>query len=106
MMQKGITTAIDPLIGVTLVQIIKIFLNGLTNSVVYVCDASDNRELFRKRKFDIWFRQNDDGTIIKIDGHLAIENFDIYNAILIHKDNPKKNRFIEAFNELNNQDAK
>ena len=78
----------------------------LTNAVVYVCDASDNKELFRKRKFDTWFREYDDGTIIKIDGHIAIEDFDIYNAILIHKDNPKKNRFIEAFNDLNNPEEK
>lgn len=103
---KGRTTVIDPRIGYTLVQIIKTFLNGLTNAVIYVCDASDSKELLRKRKFDVWFRQYDDGTIIKIDGHIAIENFEIYNAILIHKDNPKKNRFIEAFNDLNQQNEK
>lgn len=74
--------------------------------LIYVCDASDSKELLRKRKFDVWFRQYDDGTIIKIDGHIAIENFEIYNAILIHKDNPKKNRFIEAFNDLNQQNEK
>jgi len=73
---------------------------------VYVCDASDSKELFRKKKFDSWFRQYDDGTIIKIDGHISFENFEICNAILIHKDNPRKNRFIEAFNDLNNQDEK
>ena len=103
---KGETIAIDPRIGKTLVQIITIFLNSLTNAVVYVCDASDSKEVFRKRKFDTWFRQYDDGTIIKIDGYISFENFEIFNAILIHKDNPKKNRFIEAFNDLNNQDEK
>ncbi len=105
-LQKGTTSTIDPRIGSTIVQIIKTFLNGLTNAVVYVCDASDNKELLRKRKFDTWFREYDDGTIIKIDGHISIEDFNIYNAILIHKDNPKKNRFIEAFNDLNNADEK
>ena len=38
------------------------------------------------------------------DGHISIPNFTLYNAILIHKDNPKKNRFIEVFNDLNNID--
>nr|MDQ6890983.1 DUF6169 family protein [Bacteroidota bacterium] len=84
MLQKGTTSIIDPRIGSTIVQIIKTFLNGLTNAVVYVCDASDSKELFRKRKFDTWFREYDDGTIIKIDGHISIEDFNIYNAILIH----------------------
>jgi len=103
---KGKTTVIDPRIGNTLVQIIKTFLNGLINAVVYVCDASDSKELLRKKKFDMWFRQYDDGTIIKIDGHIATKDFEIYNTILIHKDNPKKNRFIEAFNDLNSQGGK
>lgn len=52
------------------------------------------------------FEQYDDGTIIKIDGHISFENFHILNAILIHKDNPKKNLFIEAFNDLNSEDGK
>ena len=82
-------------------EIVKQFLEGLENAVIYVCDSSDGRELLRKRKFDFWFRKYDDGTIIKIDGHIAIEDFHIYNTILIHKDNPLKNKFIEAFNDLN-----
>lgn len=53
-LKKGTVTVIDPRIGKTLVQIITTFLNGLTNAVVYVCDTSDNKELFRKRKFDSW----------------------------------------------------
>lgn len=88
-LKKGTSTIIDPRIGNTIVQIIKTFLNGLTNAVVYVCDVSDSKELLRKRKFDTWFREYD-GTIIKIDGHISIEGFNIYNAILIHKDNPKR----------------
>lgn len=103
---KGSSSTIDLRIGNTIVQIFKTFLNGLTNAVVYVCDASDSKELLRKRKFDTWFREYDDGTIIKIDGQISSEDFNIYNAILIHKDNPKKNRFIEAFNDLNNPDIK
>jgi hypothetical protein len=96
--------AIDERTGLTIVEIVKKFLEALENAVVYVCDTSDGRELLRKRKFDIWFRKYDDGTIIKVDGHISVPNFNIYNAILIHKDNPKKNRFIEVFNELNATD--
>lgn len=91
----------DERIGRTIIEIVKNFLSGLENAVVYVCDTSDGRELLRKRKFDQWFRKYDDGTIIKVNGHIAIPNFNIYNAILIHKENQKKNIFIEAFNDLN-----
>jgi len=91
----------DERTGFTIVEIVKQFLESLENAVVYVCDTSDGQELLRKRKFDQWFRKYDDGAIIKVDGHISIPGFRIYNAILIHKDNPKKNRFIEVFNELN-----
>ena len=69
-----------------------------------VCDNSDGKELLRKRKFDQWFKKYDDGTIIKVNGHIIVPNFNIYNAILIHKENNKKNLFIEAFNELNDSE--
>ena len=91
----------DTRIGFTIVKIVKLFLNERTNAVIYVCDNADSRELFRKRKFDAWFKLYDDGSIIKIDGHIVYEDVNIYNAILIHKENQKKNRFIEAFTELN-----
>jgi Family of unknown function (DUF6169) len=100
--KKGVS--IDERTGLTIVAIVKKFLEGLENAVVYVCDTGDGRELLRKRKFDLWFRKYDDGTIIKVDGHIAVPDFNIYNAILIHKDNPKKNRFIEVFNDLNTTD--
>ena len=105
-LEKGTTGITDPRIGITVVKIIKTFLTGLTHAVIYVCDSGDRRELLRKRKFDNWFREYDDGTIIKINGHISTDDFDIYNAILIHKDNPKKNRFIEAFTDLNSIDEK
>jgi hypothetical protein len=91
----------DERTGRTIIEIVKNFLAGLENAVVYVCDTSDGKELLRKRKFDQWFRKYDDGTIIKVNGHITAPNFNIYNAILIHKENLKKNRFIEAFNDLN-----
>ena len=105
---KGRNTGIssDEKIGRTIIEIVKAFLSGLENAVVYVCDTSDGKELLRKRKFDQWFKKYDDGTIIKVDGHIAVPNFNIYNAILIHKENQKKNRFIEAFNDLNKTDTK
>lgn len=105
---KGRKTGIsaDERIARTIIEIIKTFLSALENAVVYVCDMSDGKELLRKRKFDQWFRKYDDGTIIKVDGHIAVPNFNIYNAILIHKENPRKNRFIEAFNDLNEGEDK
>ena len=92
---------LDERIGITVAKIIKDYLLNDDNAGVYICDSSDYREHLRKRKFDTWFRKNDDGTIIKIDRKIYISESVLFNSLLIHKDNPFKNSFIEAFIELN-----
>lgn len=79
-------------------------MEGVEDAVIYVCDSSDGKELLRKRKFDQWFKKYDDGSIIKIVGHVSLPGINIHNALLIHKDNPRKNIFIEAFANLNGID--
>ena len=99
-MDKGShSIQLDERTGRTVIEIVKGFLTKRGKVVVYVCDSADGRELLRKRKFDQWFRKYDDGSVIKIDGHINVPDVDIYNAILIHKDNSQKNKFIEAFNQ-------
>lgn len=102
--KKYTPTTIDERISRTVIKIIKDFLESIENAVIYVCDSSDGKELLRKRKFDQWFKKYDDGSVIKIAGHVSLPGIDIYNAILIHKDNPRKNIFIEAFSSLNGVD--
>lgn len=82
-------------------KIISDYLIKNENAVIYICDSSDYKEHIRKRKFDSWFKKSDDGTIIKIDRKIAIATSVLHNSLLIHKDNPFKNSFIEAFIELN-----
>ena len=91
----------DERTGRTIIEIIKLFLAERENAVIYVCDSKDGKEGSRRRKFDQWFRKYDDGSVIKVNGHISLPDLNIYNAILIHKDNPLKNRFIDAFNNLN-----
>jgi hypothetical protein len=92
---------LDIAIAATVAEIIKKFLASKENAVLYICDSTDHKEHIRKRKFDAWFQKHDDGTIIKIDQKAIIEQAIIFNSLLIHKDNPLKNRFIAAFSELN-----
>ena len=93
---------LDIAIAATVVEIIKKFLAIKENAVLYICDSTDHKEHIRKRKFDNWFQKHDDGTIIKIDHKAILEQVIIFNSLLIHKDNPMKNRFITAFAQLNN----
>lgn len=53
----------DRRIEITIVAIISVFLSEKENSVIYICDDSDNRHHIRKRKFDGWFKKNQTGEL-------------------------------------------
>lgn len=88
---------LDKRIAATVTTILKTFLNERENAVVYICDNSDNREKARFHKFYHWFKQYNDGSIVQLRGVIRASNTDILNAMLIHKDNPQLNDFIETF---------
>lgn len=91
----------DDRIGITIVEILRLFFNRIQNVVVYVCDMSDERHMARKRKFDWWFWKYSDGSIIKEDGVAVIEDVQILNSLLVHKDNPHLTAIILAYKDLN-----
>jgi len=91
----------DERIGVTIVEVFRIFFKRVSNVAVYVCDISDDRQMARKRKFDFWFWKYGDGSIIKEDGIAVIENLEIINSLLVHTDNPYLAAVIAAFKDLN-----
>ena len=92
--------ALNKRIAETVIIILKNFLGKKANAVVYICDNSDGREKARFHKFTNWFRTYDDGNIIQLKGISRAGNSNILNAILIHKNNPNINRFIEAYEIL------
>ena len=91
----------DDRIGVTILEVFKLFFTKLENVVVYVCDSIDDRQLARKRKFDLWFWKYNDGSLLKEDGIAMIEGEEIYNSLLLHKANKKLTEIILAYKELN-----
>lgn len=91
----------DNLVGATISNVLNLFFKRVNNVAVYVCDSLDQRQFARKRKFDIWFYLYSNGTIVKEDGLTIIEGVEIYNSILIHKNNQHLTDLIFAFKELN-----
>ena len=91
----------DDRIGITILEVFKLFFTKLENIVVYVCDSIDNRQLARKRKFDLWFWKYNDGSLLKEDGIALIEGVEIYNSLLLHKANKRLTEIILAYKELN-----
>lgn len=91
---------LDKRIAVTVAVILIAFLADKKNAVVYICDNSDNREKARYHKFTNWFKTYNDGSIIQLKRVIHTGNTDILNALLIHKENPLLNDFIEAYEIL------
>ncbi len=83
-----------------------LFFLTVDNVVVYVCDSIDNRQLARKRKFDLWFYSYNNGSLIKQDGIAVVEGAEIYNSILLLKQNRQRTEIITAFMELNERGGK
>lgn len=92
---------LDERIGLTVVEIFRNFFKEHQNVMIYVCDSSDDRHFARKKKFDFWFWKYNDGSILKVDSIAVIENVEIYNSLLVHKQNKHVDRIIEAFRSLN-----
>jgi hypothetical protein len=95
----------DENIGLTVLEVFKVFFTNLQNVAVYVCDSVDDRQLARKRKFDLWFWKYNDGTMMKEDDIAVIEGVEIYNSMILHKGNTKLAEIIIAYKELNEKAA-
>ena len=91
----------DDKIAQTVVAIFQYFFNSRQNVAIYICDSADYRHLARKRKFDFWFWKYNDGSILKEDSIAVIADFEIYNSILVHKQNKLADKIISAFKTLN-----
>jgi hypothetical protein len=94
-------TIADNRIGVTILDVFNIFFKSRHNVAVYVCDSLDDRQLARKRKFDIWFWKYNDGSLIKEDDVAVVEGVEIYNSMILHKQNNHLIEIILAYKELN-----
>jgi hypothetical protein len=97
---ESLPKSLDKRIAATVTTILKAFLHEKENAVVYICDNSDNREKARFHKFINWFKLYNDGSIVQLKGVVRAGNINILNALLIHKDNPLLNDFIEAYEIL------
>ena len=74
---------IDPRIGATVYEILRTFFRRNQNSMLMACDNTDGREGKRKKRFDRWFNQYNDGSILKLDAALESEIYNLYVSMYI-----------------------
>jgi Family of unknown function (DUF6169) len=97
---------IDKKIAVTVVHIVAGFLISRINAVVYVCDPSDDKAAARARKFKSWFKyyEHPSHQILQLNTDMEAGGVKIYTALLVHKKNKLKKKFVEAYMELTDVD--
>ncbi len=89
---------VDLKIPPTIAAIFTDFFNNAADTVViYICDSSDGRQVFRKRKFDRWF-EHYKYSFIKIDSSFDEADGTHYPVSLILKErNPFRNEICAQF---------
>ena len=95
----NLSPPLDRRVEATVVKILKTFLSNHENSILYICEAADQRQQVRYRKFDMWFRNN--LTFIpeleKHDVFVTYEDLEIIASLIIHKHNSHKDELVKLF---------
>ena len=76
-----------------------LFLSEKENSVIYICDDSDNRHNARKRKYDGWFNKNDNNKFEKFDLDIKVEDSENLSSLIVPRKNPNKEALTNLFFE-------
>lgn len=84
----------------TICQILSDFFQKQTNAMLFVCDSTDGRAEGRRRLFSRKFESVNDGTFEKIDRNGKTFYYSVYSSIIFRKDNPNKDRLLEAFDRI------
>lgn len=106
LVSEPVMKGIDYRIQFTVVEIVANFLASQVNAVVYVCDPSDGRDAARFKKFKSWYfySEHPSHQIQQVTSDVDIGGMTIHSALLIHKKNPKRQEFIEAFLKLTQEE--
>lgn len=106
--QDKLNIARDPKIRNTVTNVLGKFLKayGKENVIFYYCENQDGKEKGRSKLFNSWFHHHQaKDSIIKLEdsvvGGAGKNKYAWYNAMLIHKDNPMKDKFINVYKNLN-----
>ena len=98
----GKNPPLDRLVSGTIADIIKDFYFKKNQSIcIYICDSSDGRQEFRRRKFDDWFYAHSQYGLVKIDEHIIDSKGIFYPiSLIIQRNNPYFIEIVDGFSQL------
>ena len=80
--EEGGFGAFDPRVKDTIISVLEDFFDVDNHILGYTCDVTDGREMARKRLFDRWFEQENDGSLRKID----FQTDNIFVSLIVKKE--------------------
>ncbi len=75
------------------------FFQTLRNSLVVICDSCDNKEKFRFRLFQKWYKSTNNLSIEKIDISIDLKEYSIRSFLLLHQNHPQAQEIKKLFDE-------
>ncbi|GAB6983013.1 DUF6169 family protein [Prevotella dentasini] len=84
----------------TILNILERFFQRNDNAMVAIYDSSDKRQMCRKRLFDKWFSEFDDGTLSKLDGSFDIDGETNFAMALYSSTHPFRQELEHHFRML------
>lgn len=83
----------------TIAKIFEDFYQKFNNIVtIYICESSDNRQMVRHRKFNIWFEEFHENMFLKIDTVFTdTQGIRVPSSLIIKKDNPFRTQIFDEF---------
>ena len=94
--EEGVVGAYDARIKDTIVTVLHDFFDAENYVLGYTCDVTDGREMARKRLFDRWFEQENDGSLRKID----FQTDNIYVSLIVNKEYFAIDEAVQDINQL------
>jgi len=98
---KDINLPKDNRVSATILKVISDFLKRETNSLLFVCDSTDDKGMARARLFNNWYKKSECEYTEKYDETIEDPvNSDIITSLLIHKDAPNKQLMLQKYRNL------
>jgi Family of unknown function (DUF6169) len=94
---------LDQKVRHTIAYSINSFFEKNDDLIVFVCDSLDKREMCRKKLFDRWFAQFNEGMLEKYDGSVESDDIKIITSLILKNDLYDKEYVVETFKKLNDQ---
>ncbi len=80
--EEGGGAPFDPRVKDTIISVLRDFFDTENYVLGYTCDVTDGKEMARKRLFDRWFEQENDGSLRKID----FQTDNIFVSLIVNKE--------------------